>query len=275
MRESPPTFWFESPFNPLWQPSDTTPAKILGTARHKLVLEGPEAFKARYAPRFHNGSTKEGKAENAAIAEAGKIGLPFEGYSAIMQSAAMIRSNPSIKDAFTGGCGSEVSIFWTGPDGFRRKARIDYWKMNASVDLKNVANQYSREFPTACRAAIATYRYDIQAAHYATARAQAARLWESGLVFGDYDRKAVEPCIHERPVAWVWIFYQSNGAPLTWGTVISPENPILQAARADIEIAEQNLRTFMDKFGPDTPWIVDEPLRELDINELPAYFGRY
>lgn len=275
LRESPPTYWFESPYNPLWEPSKTTPAKMLGTARHKLVLEGVDAFKARYAPRFHNGSTREGKAENDDIARSGKIGLKFDEFSQIMQSGAMIRSNPSIKDAFAGGCGSEVSIFWTAEDGIRRKARIDYWKMNASVDLKNVANEYRRDFRTACRGAISTYRYDMQAAHYARARASAVKLWGDGLVFGDYDRKVVEPCIHDRPVAWVWIFYQTAGAPLTWGTVLSPANPILEAATADIEIAEDNLKAFMDRFGPDTPWIIDEPLSELDMNDLPAWHGRY
>ena len=275
LRESPPTYWFESPLNPLWEPKDSTPAQQLGTARHKMVLEGADAFKRRYMPRTYSGSTREGKAENDAIAKAGKIGLKFDDYAQIMQSAAMIRSNPAIREAFTGGCGSEVSIFWTGADGLRRKARIDYWKMNASVDVKNVANQFTRDFRKACRDSVANYRYDVQAAHYAEARAAAFKLWQDGLAFGEYDRKLVDPCMHTNPVAWVWIFYQSAGAPLTWGTVLSPANPILEVARRDVDQAISNYREFMDRFGPETPWIIDDPLTELDANELPAWWARY
>lgn len=274
LKESPPTFWFESKYNPLWEPSESTPAQRLGTARHKLVLEGRDAFVARYAPRMHSGNTKEGRRENEEIADAGKIGIPFEEFQSIMLSSAMIRSNPSISQAFEGGAGSEVSVFWRGEDGFRRKCRFDYFKKNAIVDLKNVANMFNKDFPTACREAIANYRYDMQAAHYLNGRAVARQFWKEKKVFGDFDRKALEACMHDGPIAWVWIFYQSSGAPLTWGAVISPENPILQLARTHIGMAEENLRQYVERFGVDTPWIHDEPLRELDVNELPGWWAR-
>jgi hypothetical protein len=46
----PALYWFESGFNPLRQEEQPTKARIVGTAVHTMVLDGPEAFKARYRP---------------------------------------------------------------------------------------------------------------------------------------------------------------------------------------------------------------------------------
>lgn len=44
----PADYWFASKFNPMREDSDS-PAKAWGRAFHKLVLEGPDAFAARFA----------------------------------------------------------------------------------------------------------------------------------------------------------------------------------------------------------------------------------
>lgn len=274
LHDSAPAYWFGSPHNPLWEPSESTPAQKLGTARHKCVLEGEAAFVARYAPTYYSGATKDGKAELASIDADGKIPLKFDDYAAVLQSARYIRSNQYLATAFSGGAGAEVSIFWTDIAGRRMKARFDYLKPRATVDLKNTANMYSKDFPSACRDAIARYRYDIQAAHYAEARKAAVLLYRDGLVSGDHDPEIMKACMHGQPTAWVWIFFQSTDAPLTWGATLSPGNPALAYGAQSRETALQTYDTFLERYGLDTPWLLEEPLAELSIDDMPAWWGR-
>lgn len=270
---SPPQFWFESRYNAAWEPWDEKPATVLGSARHKFVLEGKDAFLACYAPQTIPANTKAGKDEVEAIRASGRKPIKVDEFNRIMQIGTIVRSNPSIANAFSGGAGSEVSIFWV-EDGIKRKCRIDYVKPRASVDLKSVANQFDKHFPSACREAIAKYRYDIQAYHYAMGRRAAKDLFKAGAVFGEFDEEAFAKCMHGQPVAWVWICYQSAGAPLTWGCQLSPDNPIMEAAGAAIETAENNWREYLERFGLDTAWVHDEPMRELSIDEMPGWYGR-
>lgn len=46
---SPLQYWIESPMNPLRKPDRDSPARKLGRAYHKLLLEGEEAFEGAYA----------------------------------------------------------------------------------------------------------------------------------------------------------------------------------------------------------------------------------
>jgi PDDEXK-like domain of unknown function (DUF3799) len=110
-------------------------------------------------------------------------------------SSSMIVNNRSLVKCFQDGY-PEVSILWTEEVEWkdpatgavhvveiRCKARLDYLKLRATVDLKTMANQGSKPFDVAVLNAIAAYRYDTQFAHYAIAREQARRLVSEGKVF--------------------------------------------------------------------------------------------
>jgi hypothetical protein len=269
LAQSPPDYWFGSVHNPLRESREPTPGQKFGTAIHKFVLEGREAFEARYAPTDSKGNTKEGKAELSAIEAEGKIALPRKDWDRIKLSGTMVRANPEISTAFTNGF-SEVSVFWER-DGIRRKARFDYLKTRALVDLKSDANRNQQEFVTACRNSIGRYRYDIQAAHYCEGRAQLRAFVSDGAMYGDYDYDWLFGASVQDAWAFVWIFYQSEGAPLTWGTTLSPGNGLFDFANASIAKAEENYRAFKDRFGLDQPWVLAEPLAEIDVNDLPAW----
>ena len=269
---SPADYWFSSPLNPHREPDDPTPAQIFGTAIHKLILEGEQAFEGRYAPTKFNGATKAGKQERDDIRAAGKIALKQDDFDRIKISGAVIRANPHLGEAFHGGL-PEVSIFWESA-GIRRKCRIDYLKRRASVDLKSIRNSRNVGFSEACRRAISEFRYDVQAAHYRDGRAAMAALYRAGAVYGDVDAAWLDGVVTSQDAAWVFVFYQAEGAPLSWGTVLSPANPIFDVARAVIDRAETNYRNCVEAFGEDTPWIEPEPLAELDISEMPAWYGR-
>lgn len=269
---SPCDYWFKSPLNPDRPDAESTPAQLFGSAVHKLVLEGRQAFEGRYAATEHNGSTKAGKAERAEIEEAGKIAIRRDDFDRILAAGATVAANTVLADAFSGGM-PEVSIFWEA-GGIRRKCRIDYLKARASVDLKSIRNTRNIGFAQACRRAISDFRYDVQAQHYREGREALAGLVADGAVFGDHDASWLARLARAPAAAFVFVFYQAEGAPLSYGTVLSPENPILAIARETIDLAEANFVTFRDRYGLDRPWLLDEPLAELDLADMPAWFAR-
>jgi len=280
---NPCAFWFDSPLNPNREDKDT-PSKFFGTAMHKCVLEGREAFEARYAPTQYSGSTREGKNERAFIEASNKLPISFENWERILMADATVRANPHLVTAFTNGA-SEVSIFWTEeilhPNGsgeyvsIRKKARIDYLRILASIDLKTAANERDIDFRIACRNAFSTFRYDVQVEHYNDGRQALRRHVAAGKVFGDHDPEWLEKVAATDVWTTVMVFLQSKGAPLVWATSISPQNRmILDHARIAIERAERNYIEWMDAFGRDTPWVLVDPLSELDINDLPPWFAR-
>lgn len=277
LSQSPPDFWWRSRFNPANEDEEkkTTDAQLLGTAIHLGVLEGIERLRERFAPRDFSGSTKDGKAENAAIAMAGKIGMKRKDWERAQQVATYIRENPSISRSFSGGLGAEISIFWRDQYGIPKKARFDYTKPRAIVDLKTNANQYDEPFPASCRKYIARYHAQIQAAHYCEGREAARELVRTGRVINGPPLPEVKDVFSEPAYAWVWIFWQSTGAPLTWGTMLSPGNAILEYGQRQCEAASGTFIDFYERFeGLGNTWVISEPLQELPLEEMPGWYGQ-
>jgi hypothetical protein len=270
---SPADYWFDSPLNPLREADgDPTTAQIFGRAVHSNVLEGRSVFDRQYAPCDYPGNIKAGKVERELIAVLGKTALKRADFDRIQQASAMIRANPYLSDAFSGGR-AEVSVFWV-KDGVRKKCRLDYVKVRATVDLKSIRNSRSIEFSEACRRAISEYRYDVQVEHYREGREAMRKLIAAGNVSGEVDPAWLQSVADADAFAWVFVFWQAEGAPLTWACSISPGNGIHDIARATITRAEANYRSHMEQFGPDTPWVVASPVNELFVEEMPAWFGR-
>lgn len=273
--DNAPDFWWESAFNPARPDDDDTPARIFGRQLHQCVLEGIEKFKAGHAPRYLNGATKEGKAEKQAILDAGKQPVAFKDWSKIMAASAFITANKTLANAFQGGY-PEVSVFWTEND-IRFKCRFDYLKMNAITDLKSIANMHGREFGRACREAIASYDYIVSAEHYRHGRAQMARLIKLGAVYGaPEENPEFMPWLIQvagnQQFAFVFVFYQKDGAPISHGIKLSPGNPIFETGRAMISKAVGNYQRFMKEFGTDTAWVPSTPLEELHDTDLPVWY---
>jgi hypothetical protein len=243
---------------------------------HKLCLEGQAAFDRIYmrGPQHSEDMTPAEKAAatkqaNTHAAKWKKTMLPAEVYDRVSIASAMISKNPKLAPAFTGGA-AEVSIFWER-DGVRRKARLDYLKPRGIGDLKSIANTREIAFPAACRNNIAQYRYEIQAAHYLEARSMIPKLeWEPK----DPEHLALlEKCVDQETYAFMWIFFQAEKAPVTWSRILSPANPILEIARREIEIATDNYKSYLDKFGREM-WLLLEDPQELDMSELPPWAMR-
>jgi hypothetical protein len=290
---SPPDWWFESKFNPLWEPEKLTPALIIGRARHTMVLEGREKFESLYGRKTLNYATTEGKKQKERFAAEGRTPLDEDAYNRTLVLGEVIRANPFISAAFDGAVGTEVSVFWEH-GGLKRKARFDCLKQRAIVDLKNVSNDKSIPFPKACLRHIDNYLAHVQAEHYREGRLAMRELLMAGKVFGDgYDADALEAAVMSPEWAWVWVFAQSSGAPLTWSTMLSykrsrqwadedgeihtdPEqiNDIFRLGRVALDRAEKNYKAYFERYGLDKAWLLAEPIVELDVNDLPAWFAR-
>ena len=281
LRLSAPDFWWNSGMNPHRDEdeNDDTPAKIRGRAMHKLVLEGEAGFDRLYMriprPGADLSPSEKGaitKAANATAKAKNLTALPAKDYDRIAIAAAMISKNPKLKTVFQNGA-SEVSVFWIR-DGVRCKARFDYLKAGGIGDLKSITNMKKIEFRRACREAIANWRYDIQAAHYLDGRAQMAKLFADGLVFGDHDDALLKKVVAAKQFAFQFVFFQADKAPVTWSTILSPQNPMIEVAGNDVTMALENFKAFMAEFGPDNIWLLlDEP-RELEIEAMPAWWAR-
>jgi PDDEXK-like uncharacterized protein DUF3799 len=286
LARNPCEFWFSSKFNPDWLPEEDTPSLKFGRAAHKCTLEGQEAFRKLYMPVMEPGNTKAGKAQREYAGASGKTWLKYEDYRRVEYLGAMIRENPKLVNAFSGGFASEVSIFWTTSNGMRNKCRIDYLKLKSSVDLKTIANPYDKEFPDACRNAISNYRYDVQSAHYQEGRAQLKRLIADDRVFqyagpGKYSRVGAPELLlkiaAQESWAFVFVFAQSSGAPLTWACQLSSikekdgmsHNPLIVQGQRMIELADYNWHVYNERFGGlKTPWVLTEEIGELQTDDF-------
>jgi hypothetical protein len=287
---SPQSWWWHSLYNPLRPAEEDTPAKIYGRAVHKIILEGRAEFDRLYGPKELNWATKEGKLEKQSFIDAKKTALPRELYDRAAITGGIVRANPATAEALEGGVGSEVSVFWRNKRGIKKKARFDRLKLKAIIDIKNVANERQISFPNACLRKIDEFSWHIQAEAYREARLAMPKLLREGAVFGEHDAKLLERTVASPEWAWIWIFVQSSGAPLTWSRMLTFKkqivdkdgvvttdgviSPIYQIARARIAKAEENYLSYMEEFGPNTPWITAEPIKELHYEDLPSWFNR-
>lgn len=272
--DNAPDFWWTSGFNPAKEEEkDDTPSKVFGRQLHQCVLEGVDKFKAGHAPTYFPGNIKAGKEEVAAIKAASMVPVKFKEYGRILAASAFIKANTFLKSAFEGGY-PEVSVFWT-EDGIRYKARFDYLKMRAITDLKSIRAKTEKPFRQLCTDALGSYDYLVSAAHYSEGRRRMAGLIRQGLVFGAEENGVKMPWLIEcagQPFAFVFVFWKAEGSPISKGFKLSPENPLFEMAHARIGRAVANYRKYMEEFGSDVAWVLNEPLEELDATDLPAFY---
>jgi hypothetical protein len=313
---NPALYWYSSHLNPFYRASEPSRAQRLGTAFHTMVLDGPEVFKLRYAPepgpdfmrlsdeiaawiKEKGGKPPRSKSAliemalgidpavkiyDAAIAAAKANGMEVlseEDWARIIQATQAIVANPALRPAISGGH-REVSVFWEEEvDGVlvRKKARFDYLKPRAVVDLKSTRPTFGRSFEEECLRAIANWRYDIQAGHYLEGRRAFAEHWKAGRVvlcdLGKLDDRFIawgDLVASAENYAFVFVFWANDGAPLTWGGSFSPGNPALERSSRDIETAIDAYVRCSKTFAPGEPWLEYDSLGEIWMESLPRWF---
>jgi hypothetical protein len=303
---SGPDYWYRCPWlNPNYEDEETdTAARIAGRAYHKRILEGREAFRATYAETFHapKGVLETIEEMRVALAEIaivlpskakkpdciaavrehlpaapvlddlrqrhmelhdGKEFISPELIAKIEVAAAMIENHPDNKKLITGGY-PELTIIWTR-DGVRFKARPDYVKPRAFTDLKTFANFLNKPIDAAIYSAMASGKIHIQLCFYMRAL-EAARTLP---IFGKPDPAWMKDFLACEQHGCYVLFQAKGIAPLARAKKFS-RGSVWGCGEAAIEQAIRRFREYSERFG-DLPWIDDEPIRELEDLQFPAY----
>jgi hypothetical protein len=285
----------------------------LGKAYHKRILEGRVAFDACYAPTFvapagaldtmdqlktrlktHEARVGGSKAElierlleiepTARIAQvmqesyeaehAGKVFLNRDTLDRIELAAAMIEKSPTLGRAFTGGM-PEVSVFWTCyKTGVPCKARFDYLKPKAIIDLKTASNKGGYPVARAIERELAYNRYAIQTAWYYEASDYIAEFVREGKVKPQaYSEDPMATYLralrHNHEKAFIFVFQIKGIAPTAIGRMLPRNSTHVQIASAQCDTAKMLYKECMEKFGSD-PWVTSDPIEVLDDANIPA-----
>lgn len=279
----PPDYWFDSHMNPLRPVDEPTMAQTFGRALHHRILYGAEAFARDYTSiggtkgdtvsaedlktwiKDQGGVAAKLKADNEKLVrDMGFNLLTEETYERIMVAAAHITKNPNLAQAFTGGF-PEVSVFWH-EDGVPCKARWDYWKQRAIVDLKSFrSKERIRSLDEIVLQDLFNYRYDIQTAWYLLGHERAGALVDQGAVHvlpgatapsKEWMIKALTERAH-----WVFVFFRADGMPVAKSYQIPNGSPAHASGRYAVNLALDNYRDNLEKFGTDA-WVnTDEPFQ--------------
>lgn len=313
LKVSPLDFYMRSWMNPEYQPEES---KFMteGSAWHKRVLEGREAFYGAYAaaldPADHPDALKsqddlkeackllglkvggskndltarliengfQGPIWSDLLAEhgrqnVGKTLLPFDLIARVEKQAAMIERHPDISRCFSGGY-PEVSIFWTDEEaGVPMKARLDYLKFLAIVDLKTHSNPLGKSQERAAYNAISSGRYHIQTAVYWTAVEHAVEHVKAGRIFGDADRDWCKRFADADPSQrqFVFVLQQTGLAPVARAFVM-PRMSVFDIGKMEMRAGMQTFANCWRTFGTD-PWIDLTPITTLDDAGFPAWLS--
>lgn len=284
---SPLQYYWYSPANPNRGPGKDTPALRYGRAIHKCVLEGREAFDALYAKKYQKplpgqlvtSEDLKQKCKELGIASSGtkavmterilelapdtqiydvevarynaqigdRIVLEESDYYEIILAAENIKANMHLEHAFQNGM-SEVSVFWE-QQGVPCKARFDYLKPRAVVDLKSTRNALNQRWSVAVSNFLARGTYEIQATHYLNGRTILPILFNEGLVYGECDEKWLQSVVDEQDYKFVFVVYQAEGPPLTHGVIFSREENDYLVAMDMIETCFSRYREGFESYG--------------------------
>lgn len=197
--------------------------------------------------------------------------LPAKLMHKIEIAAAMIERHPDLSKAFTGGR-PEVSIFWRDEQtGTPMKARLDYLKSRAIVDLKSFDHQ-GRPIDKAIARSVAAYKYHIQVRFYLDAVTQAKRLIRAGHVYGETDADYLSSIAASESHTFMFVWQAKGVAPLARGKVMPP-GLTLSNARDEIDYAKHVWARCWEAFGPDDPWLDTAGISTFDDTDFPAFIN--
>lgn len=164
--KSPRHYWHKY-LNPNREPENATPAKVLGSAIHSIVLE-PDLFKQHYVPNPGiERRSNAGKAEWAAFCaeNAGKGILEDAQYQTCLQVRDAVYADPLAGNLLRAPGKAEQSFWALDPDtGELIKCRYDYLHEGGgvAVDLKSTEDAS----PAGFGKSVFNYRYFLQPPWY-------------------------------------------------------------------------------------------------------------
>ena len=205
----------------------------------------------------------------------GKIQMSQRDLRRIEIAAAMIEKHPELKLYFTGGY-PEVTILWYDEaHGLWFKARLDYLKPRAIVDLKSFTNIGMRNIDLALYAATASNKYHIQVRHYIQAGQKAIEFARAGLINTYSQRHKPTPEFikalgdsagHE----FFFCFQKKGGAPLARGKRFRQTIGMYSVADRCINDAIELFKQANARYGSDI-WVDDSATSDFEDALFPVY----
>lgn len=202
----------------------------------------------------------------------GKTVIPADVHMRIELAARMIQLDEGLCKAFTGGH-PEVVLIWNCPrTGVPMKARVDYLKIRAMVDLKSIANQRERSIENAIRFEIASYHYNIQPSVYFEGADEVRKLVRkhgASVVHGlDDPTWALQWARHQEPDKWLWVFQQKGIAPITRGAWYPRAGTVKMISDDIVLRMKRRFREYAESMGME-PWLDVAPPYELADEDIP------
>lgn len=220
------------------KPRIQTPSMTFGTCVHTLILE-PHLVESTIAvmPKVDR-RTKAGKEAHAAFEATAefKLIVDDETFDRAQAAADSVRRHPLYNDLL-GAITPEVTAVWE-EDGLLHKARFDAIVGHVIVDVKTTTDASAEGFG----AAVATYKYHLQAAHY---------------------KIGFETCTSEKLNHFLFVAVESN-APHNVGIYQLDEEAILIGNF----LREQAIGQYRRYLAGDIATTYSDHVRELS---LPAY----
>jgi hypothetical protein len=203
-----------------------------------------------------------------ALEHKGKKLVPADLIDTIEKQAAMIEKHPDISRCFSGGM-PEVTVLWTDSEsGVPMKARLDYVKPRADIDLKTFSNPLGKPIDRAIATAMAGGKYHVQCAVYSEAMDHAIDFIQTGGVHGDVDKEWLKSLDRQREFVFV---FQQTGVPVARAKVF-PKYLTYDIGRIAMRDGIAKFAECSRVFGSDM-WIDVEPIGVIEDSDLPAWIG--
>ena len=156
------------------------------------------------------------------------------------------------------------------------KARFDYLKPAAIVDLKTFTNIQNKPIDLALHNAMAAMKYHIQAVHYTRAARKAAEFAAKNITttysvhrFGpdpEFLTKIAASVSHE----FFLVFQKKGGAPLARGKKFRADRRMFEAGEASIAQAIELFKHYSATYGTDI-WVDASDITDFEDALFPAY----
>lgn len=209
----------------------------------------------------------------------GKIQMSQKEMRRIEIAAAMIEKHTHLQHCFVGGH-AEVSVVWRQRDLWF-KARFDYLKPNAIVDLKTFRNMKNKPLDGphggVLYEVMAGLKYHIQAYHYTVASMKAIEFARKNLTttysvdrFGPAPEFMAALAAAEEIHEFFFVFQKKGAAPLARGKKFVASSSMMDCAHASVEKAVALYKQYSAEFG-DGVWVDKTPITDFEDIKFPAY----
>ena len=263
---SPLEYWWKTNLNPLYEKEDKK-CMADGRSFHCLLLEGEKVFNERYSvvPEvIEQYSKNSGSYKNWVAMQNGKEIISRKDYTQMKRIYDYLHYDEQLFDnnIIAGGY-PEVSIVWTEEDGIQRKARLDYLKQNAIIDLKTYVKSKDIDVNTYVSQYFFQRKVYMQLIYYRRALLYAIKNFKDSQVFGTEAQKKFFKELQQQEDVLLLVAFVNREFPQFRLRVFSKQAcpDLWNLGEKNIDLATKIYKDNLDKYGKKNIW-----MEEVDTN---------